>query len=302
MRSRPDDFSSTTNSMNPSPKKQPRLNLQCLKDNPWSLSHHHAITTNVHDNMYKRYKLEDNFSDIQYIDCLTPEHTASIPNTVCAQIHNPPTSSQSSDLNDNNQNCKNTTIRSIDDNIGGTIRSRFSYPGMKLEDSENNMNKEERLSYPGDGKKFICRVQINNNGADVSKEKCSNVSGFVTKSIGRYSYCDPFGGGSDHNPIKLVLRSNSAENMKRSDLEKSKLNIVTPSSPVKSPRYSLLVGDTSSENSSSMNTPMYDRELSASGATLQSTDQLSKDGINYASDSNNSCNVSMVFDCLIILI
>jgi len=33
---------------------------------------------------------------------------------------------------------------------------------------------------------------------------------------------------------------------------------VTPSSPVQSPRYSLLVGETSSENSSAINTPQYE--------------------------------------------
>ncbi|CAD6996807.1 unnamed protein product, partial [Ceratitis capitata] len=42
-------------------------------------------------------------------------------------------------------------------------------------------------------------------------------------------------------------------------MERSKIS-VTPSSPMQSPRYSLLVGDTSSENSSAVNTPQYDLE------------------------------------------
>lgn len=53
----------------------------------------------------------------------------------------------------------------------------------------------------------------------------------------------------DRGDVNKTLISN--------EMEQSKLS-VTPSSPIQSPRYSLLVGDTSSENSSAVNTPQHD--------------------------------------------
>ncbi|KAJ8954235.1 hypothetical protein NQ318_005831 [Aromia moschata] len=70
-RARPEDFSSTANSVNPSPKKQPRVVLS-----PESLSR-------------KRTRLEDQLSDIQYIDCNTPENVVS---TTVAVVHQMPES------------------------------------------------------------------------------------------------------------------------------------------------------------------------------------------------------------------
>lgn len=300
MRSRPDDYTGTVNSVNPSPKKQPRLNLQSPKDSHWSSNGHHGtVAVNAHENMFKRYKLEDQLSDIQYIDCSTPEHTANNPNTIyaSAQIHNPPTSSRSSDLNAEGRGGRNDgVVRGVIDSMGGSIvKSRYSYPGMKVTDA-SDMHREDRFSYPGNGKKFVCRVPINNNGHIGGGIDNGSAASTVTKTIGRFSYCDPIGSGLGHTPVNLVLRSSSAEIIKRSDLGKSKLSIATPSSPVKSPRYSLLVGDTSSENSSSINTPLYDREMSASGATLQSAkfsvDQFAKENVHYGSDDNNCSNVS----------
>lgn len=287
LRSHPDDCSSAANSVNPSPKKQPRLNLQCAKDNHWSSYGHQATTTSVHENMYKRYKLEDQLSDIQYIDCSTPEHTVNNPNIISAQIHNPPTSKCTFDLNDDAHICNDTVIRSIGYSSDGKIKNRCSYPAMKLNDTATDMSNDVRFSYPSDGNKFMCRVPIKNT---------------ATK-IGRFSYCDPFGNGLDNIPTSLVLRSNSAEIIKRSDLDNSKLSIATPSSPAKSPGYSLLVGDTSSENSSLVNTPIYDHELPASRSTLQlDIEQLAKNHMNYAPDNNEFCNVSLLSYCLIILI
>ncbi|XP_015837773.1 GTPase-activating protein CdGAPr isoform X1 [Tribolium castaneum] len=67
-RARPEEFSSATNSGNPSPKKQARVVLS-----PDSMSR-------------KRTRLEDQLSDIQYIDCTTPD------NMVCtmAVVHTIP--------------------------------------------------------------------------------------------------------------------------------------------------------------------------------------------------------------------
>ncbi|ENN71619.1 hypothetical protein YQE_11718, partial [Dendroctonus ponderosae] len=69
-RARPEDFASAGNSVNPSPKKQARVVLS-----PESMSR-------------KRTRLEDQLSDIQYIDCNTPE------NIVCttAVVHATPQS------------------------------------------------------------------------------------------------------------------------------------------------------------------------------------------------------------------
>ncbi|XP_072378519.1 uncharacterized protein CdGAPr isoform X1 [Diabrotica undecimpunctata] len=58
-RARPEEYNSTTNSVNPSPKKQARVILS-----PESQSR-------------KRTRLEDQLSDIQYIDCSTPDNVVS---------------------------------------------------------------------------------------------------------------------------------------------------------------------------------------------------------------------------------
>ncbi|XP_049824860.1 GTPase-activating protein CdGAPr isoform X4 [Aethina tumida] len=65
-RARPEEYVSATNSSNPSPKKQARVVLS-----PESMSR-------------KRTRLEDQLSDIQYIDCNTPENVVS---TTTALIH-----------------------------------------------------------------------------------------------------------------------------------------------------------------------------------------------------------------------
>ncbi|KAF2902412.1 hypothetical protein ILUMI_03771, partial [Ignelater luminosus] len=69
-RARPEEFSSTNNSNNPSPKKQARVVIS-----PDSTSR-------------KRTRLEDQLSDIQYIDCSTPDNNCVISTT--AVIHSAP--------------------------------------------------------------------------------------------------------------------------------------------------------------------------------------------------------------------
>ena len=54
-------------------------------------------------------------------------------------------------------------------------------------------------------------------------------------------------------------------------MHKSKLSIMTPQSPLQSPCYSLLVGSTSSDNSSVLNTPVYDVDFSN---TISSEDKI----------------------------
>ncbi|XP_031329865.1 GTPase-activating protein CdGAPr isoform X2 [Photinus pyralis] len=69
-RARPEDFNSTNNSNNPSPKKQAR------------------VVASPDSSSRKRTRLEDQLSDIQYIDCNTPDNVCVISTT--AVVHPQP--------------------------------------------------------------------------------------------------------------------------------------------------------------------------------------------------------------------
>lgn len=224
--------------------------------------------------MCKRYKLEDQLSDIQFIDCSTPEHTMQHPNTIYAsvQIHNAPSSSHSSELNE---------IDAKSDKSDGKLGlNRKSYPETKYNEPFTLERKEERFSYPGmgrkftDDKKYVCRVPVNEDMHSVAHSKQNS-------KVGRFSYCDPNSISSVTNKepvaaINLILRSCSAELSKQNEMQRSKLSIATPSSPSRSPRYSLLVGDTSSENSSSLNTPVYDMDISTGNGLMMNNSEADK--------------------------
>ncbi|XP_073824051.1 GTPase-activating protein CdGAPr isoform X2 [Musca autumnalis] len=199
MRARPEEFSSQTNSVNPSPKKQPRLNL-LLSPSSAGASAGAASTTstaspsnnaptnwsqpsechggetchehNSDESCCKRYKLEDQLSDIQYIDCGTPEHTVPNPQTLYAsvQVHAPPTSQQppSSSLYGGSSTEVTTTTPTRQrqqvpmdaaQKTCSNSNTRYSYPsvqlGSKRKDQDNNKssvaNTKERFSYPGTG-------------------------------------------------------------------------------------------------------------------------------------------------------
>lgn len=129
--------------------------------------------------------------------------------------------------------------------------------------------REERFSYPGMGRKFVEeKAQFISRNPVLTNSDRPVVTRAHNKQVGRFSYCDPTSqrGGE-------ILRCNSADIVKKSDLDRSKLSILTPSSPGRSPRYSLLVsGDTSSECSSSVNTPVCDMDVSQSGQLIPMTD------------------------------
>lgn len=228
--------------------------------------------------MCKRYKLEDQLSDIQYIDCSTPEHTINNPNTIYAsvQIHNPPASSQSSELNADPDAFRADAIFDAVNLSAAGNNCRYSYPGTRFRDTEQHSKcfKEERFSYPGMGKKFvedkkyICRVPVNEEHHTQLRTAAAAAAN-NRKQVGRFSYCDTVVG------VNGILRSSSAEMTKKSELERSKLSIATPTTPSRSPRYSLLVGETSSENSSSLDTPIFDMDISVMGlsAALQHSEQ-----------------------------
>lgn len=223
------------NSVNPSPKKQPRLNLPNVKESQWN-------NRNQSDDgsLRKRSKVEDHefleerqsLSDIQFIDSITPEHTITS-NTIyaCAQVHNPPVSNRASILTDETPTELRPQLRvSNFDNKNDKVETRFSYPGMG-----------EKFS---DEKRFLSRFSINDN---------------IDKS--RRSFCDlkP----SMRSNVGLALSNSSPDHLKNHENDHSKCSIPTPSSPSRSPRYSLLVGDTSSENSSTLNTPGFDMDMSS---------------------------------------
>ncbi|XP_061388218.1 GTPase-activating protein CdGAPr [Musca vetustissima] len=381
MRARPEEFSSQTNSVNPSPKKQPRLNLllspssaaaaagassttastaspsnttttwsqpsECHGETPTTCHEH-----NSDESCCKRYKLEDQLSDIQYIDCGTPEHTVANPHTLYAsvQVHAPPaptSQASSSTLYGGNSSTEITTPTKQrqqvpmdgQKNANGNSNTRYSYPsvqlGSKRKDQDNNKssvaNSKERFSYPGTGvsnerrlssKETFAKMLIEEveaaAAASAAQKKDEESPQMKTRTVSFSANQSTNSNSSSPKPhtntttttgsghhqhltarpqsydlLKVknrnsycvtndvlqqqqqLLRSYSGDITKDStrdthnqklsqqshhhsnEMEQSKLS-VTPSSPIQSPRYSLLVGDTSSENSSAVNTPQHD--------------------------------------------
>ncbi|XP_075150159.1 GTPase-activating protein CdGAPr [Haematobia irritans] len=345
MRARPEEFSSQTNSVNPSPKKQPRLNLllspstatSTASPSNWSQQTNANATGECHseachehnsdESCCKRYKLEDQLSDIQYIDCGTPEHIATNPQTLYAsvQVHAPPKPSLSKSSLYGSTEIKTptkqrqqvpsdspkmpTSSSSITPTNSGP-NTRYSYPSIQLgskrkdQDTSNaSNNTKERFSYPGTGvhndrrltsKETFAKMLIEEVEAAAATQKREDeshqpklrtVSFSANQSSNNSSNSSPKPSGghhltakSSHDLLKVknrnsycvsseglqqqLLRTYSGDitkdNMhKTNEMDQSKLS-VTPSSPIQSPRYSLLVGDTSSENSSAVNTPQHD--------------------------------------------
>lgn len=279
------DDSSAVNSVNPSPKKQPRLNIPSSKENQWNSNNRNQIDDG---SLRKRSKVEgseynleerQSLSDIQFIDSITPEHTITT-NTIyaCAQIHNPPASNRSSILDETPSELQpQLRASNLDNKINAKIEnkeSRFSYPGMG-----------EKFS---DEKRFLSRFSINDNN-DKNRRSFSE---FKNRNV--------------QSTVGLVMSNSSPDHLKNNENDHSKCSIATASSPSKSPRYSLLVGDTSSENSSTLNTPAFDMDMSS--ATQQfdqrlnelkglSENQNTKDLVLPMSTEDGETNVSSVTSC-----
>lgn len=354
-RSRPDDPHSGPSAghgqhgNNPSPKKQPRLNIpvsgvpaasNLTGDLQWCSASSGSVTPSVgaappaqHDeSMCKRYKLEDQLSDIQFIDCSTPEHCAAAaaasaqqanatqPYNVHVQVHSAPHDSRadSASLADPVafQSAANGAAASAS---AGAVR--YSYPGNKTRNfsPDAQLLREERFSYPGMGRKFTLTdaAAAGNGGGSISPTKSATphratdtfppavnaapMRASSAKHPGRFSYCDPAQAAALANAhanhasagttaavavaaagdSASLARSNSAD--LNAPHRSSKLSLPTPSTPGQSPRYSLLVGDTSSECSSAIGTPVGDATMDVSqcGALLAPQH-----------DSANSTNVS----------
>jgi hypothetical protein len=134
LRARPEDISSTVNSINPSPKKQPRLNLSSPGElKTWATIINEVANENVNSeesSSCKRYKLEDQLSDIQFIDCNTPEHSVTTTLATSAntgytiytqiQIHDPPSIYDQQEQHKTIIDTSNTPLRQENE--------RYSYP------------------------------------------------------------------------------------------------------------------------------------------------------------------------------
>ncbi len=161
LRARPEEYSSGANSVNPSPKKQPRLNLSSPSElKTWATIINEVTNENVKEKTIddestscKRYKFEDQLSDIQFIDCNTPEHSVTT-TTVTAntgytiytsiQIHNPPAS-----LYDTPKQEQHKTIIDTNNSVVPMRREseRYSYPAAHYTTFAAS-KKEDRFSYP----------------------------------------------------------------------------------------------------------------------------------------------------------
>lgn len=162
LRARPEEYSSGANSVNPSPKKQPRLNLSSPSElKTWAtiineVANENAKEKSVDDESTscKRYKFEDQLSDLQFIDCNTPEHLVTTVNAntgytiyTSIQIHNPPSS-----LYDDQpkQEQHKTIIDTTNTTSSVPMRhesERYSYPVTQYTTFAAT-KKEDRFSYP----------------------------------------------------------------------------------------------------------------------------------------------------------
>lgn len=153
MRARPEEFSSQTNSVNPSPKKQPRLNLlspssaRTMPPPPppaaaagaSSCGHESAGA----ENCCKRYKLEDQLCDIQFIDCGTPDNVPTAQQQFASvEVHPPPKPARAAQ--------SPTTSPSMVASGGSSSSTRYSYPTVQMSAKrKDQLAAKERFSYQG---------------------------------------------------------------------------------------------------------------------------------------------------------
>lgn len=253
LRSRPDEFSNATSSINPSPKKQPRLTIQnsAMADgnSSWGpMSMDESI-------MCKRYKLEDQLSDIQFIDCNTPEHQIG--------VHVNPTAYSSSSSLSASYNAMTKF------NTNAQVHAPPTIVIKKAKESEGPKSPQNRFSYPQyvavnqnhPQQPQLNKVQIRQN--DSSKkdgDRFSYPGEQRLRENRRYGYQEDDVDDQSDSLVKSVMdhfthfnRDQSVKALSADPSQQSLQTIVTPSSPSHSLRYSLLVsgtGDTSSENCS----------------------------------------------------
>lgn len=107
----------------------------------------------------------------------------------------------------------------------------------------------------------------------------------------RYSYCEPAAVDNivtGANRKLMMLRSNSEDlACKNNEMEQSHLSVVTPSSPANSPRYSLLTGDTSSNVSSTLNTPIFEMDPLGSMCSSQQDGDILEEEADHEQERDN---------------
>lgn len=254
-RARPEEYSSTANSVNPSPKKQPRLNLSSPSElKTWATIINEVTNESAKEeesSSCKRYKLEDQLSDIQFIDCNTPEH--SVTTTLAAnintgytiytqiQIHNPPTMYERQEQH-----------KTIIDTTSIPLRQeseRYSYPVTQY--TSYGAKKEERFSYP--------IVVCSNSEKEDDSIYQMNISDSPPMTAKKSSTIDAT---AQNRMIMQDVQRSCSEIFNKSEMNTSKISAATPQSPVKSPCYSLLIGSTASSASPSpVSTPIYDMDV-----------------------------------------
>lgn len=256
LRARPEEYSSAANSVNPSPKKQPRLNLSSPSElKTWATIINEATNESAKDeesSSCKRYKLEDQLSDIQFIDCNTPEHsvTANVGGNVntgytiytSIQIHNTPSMYERQDVHKTIIDTESVTLRHQEN-------ERYSYPVTQY--TTFAAKKEERFSYP---------IAITSSHAEkMPKNEICHAAMTKSPTNKKASTLET----TPQHIVQDVQRSCS-EVFNKSDMNKSKLSVATPQTPVKSPCYSLLIGSTASSASvspSASTTPIFDMDI-----------------------------------------
>ncbi|XP_017855003.1 GTPase-activating protein CdGAPr isoform X2 [Drosophila busckii] len=217
MRARPEDFSSQTNSVNPSPKKQPRLNLLSPSSarappvNPAPCGHEPAGA----ENCCKRYKLEDQLSDIQFIDCGTPEHPTPQQQFATVEVHAPPPPKPA--------RAPQAALASPK-----TAAARYSYPSVQLgAKRKDQLAAKERFSYQG------TFTQSNSKPEPVSRA-VHNGNGLGQRVKPRVEICT-----EDVTTLKLPTPTTPAHSPRYSlllcDTEESSEN----SSAVNTPQYDM---------------------------------------------------------------
>uniref|UniRef100_A0A182MTY1 GTPase-activating protein CdGAPr n=1 Tax=Anopheles culicifacies TaxID=139723 RepID=A0A182MTY1_9DIPT len=275
LRARPEDYIGSGHSVNPSPKKQPRLNIPSPtqeNNKQWNMSalpSGNGSLSQDDESLCKRYKLEDQLSDIQFIDCSTPEHTSlgvgnsgpqggsttsstTVVNTIftSAQVHKPPQQEDSSDEQHDDETL--------------AVGLRNSYPGPQYAYAKYNTSpvKETRFSYPGTGGGAGGKEKI------ARKEKASQSVATTNSVVEKVQSMSVDEQNQPQSPTLDQLTTVHPPPPPSAPSSSTGAKVSTPQSPpVPSPCYSLLIGSTSSDttSNSNINTPVYD-EMDITGA------------------------------------
>ncbi|CRL08178.1 CLUMA_CG020965, isoform A [Clunio marinus] len=259
-RSRPEKYKTEGKSVNMSSPNESKVWTTIINE----AENENSIKKEEPPSSLKRCKLEDQLSDIQYIDSSTPEHSgakasSTIPNTNKAgvaiytqiQIHNQPTMNA-------HQGQHKTIIDTTNIVPLRQENDRYSYPVTQY--SVYGSKKEERFSYPIGVMSFVKDFSYKSDDDDNDK-----LSSDVNKMCQSQSQSN----------VRESFEADS-ELFKNSEMNSSKLSSTTTTtqSPLKSPCYSLLIGSNSSSTLiSPINIPIYDCNQYEQPLSLKNVEQ-----------------------------